>query len=176
MKLSPLVKTPLKYGLIGGMLSALLITMLFYIDRHPFLIPIFLDFRLLLLPLFIFFATKEFRDYRNNKELHFWQGMSAGFVTYTSLGLFAGIYVLIFAGMIESDFVAQFVEISKSQLEANRESVVEAVGVDAYEKAVSSLPQTSAGDLAFDYFLKTLIIGMFVTIIISVILRRHKTI
>src|SRR5258708_3429199 len=85
-RIPPLVRVPLRYGLIGGVLGFVLLIILYYIDRHPFLIPVFFDFRVALFAVFLFFTLKELRDYFFGGLLFFWQGMIA-----------SGLFVIIFA-------------------------------------------------------------------------------
>lgn len=172
-KIPPILQVPLKFGAAASLLIIILLVFLYYIGKHPLLIPIFVDFRLLLLPIFIFLSIKEFRDYKNEKILQFWQGMFIGLVCYIVIGLLAGICIYIFSEIMEPEFLRDFIRISTQQLTENKEQFLEAIGPEAYNSALEKLPLTTSIDLAKDYFLKTIVIGVFFTIIISVILRKQ---
>ena len=171
-KLKPIIKVPLRFGVYGGMLAGIIMIVLFYIDRHPFLIAPLYDFRILLFAVFIFFAGKEFRDFHQAGELYFWQAMAMGIVCYISIGL-VGSIVLILFGNIEPAFVTDYIAKALEQLQQDKEAMIAAVGPEAYENALEQLPQTGIMDMAGDYMIKSMVIGFFLTIIISVVLRRQ---
>lgn len=171
-KLPVSVQVALKYGFFSSLLLAVLLTVLYYADRHPLLIPVIYDVRIFLLAIFIFFAVKEFRDLRNGGVLHFWQGMLMGLTLAVTLGFLAAVFIMIF-GTVEEEFLSSYTQLLTDQLVNNRQQYLESVGEEAYQNTLRSLPGTSLNDLALDYYLKTVVIGVFLTIIISVILRRQ---
>lgn len=168
MTLSPLVRIPVKYGLFGGILASVLLLTLFYLGRYPF-IPIE---RGLLFAVFIFFAIKEYRDYFGGGYLHFWQGMMGGIVCYLTMSIVAALFLVIW-GTVNDAYLTHYIALMMEQLESNRVNLVERVGKEAVELQLEKLPLTTMVDLALDYLLKSLFIGIFLTIIISVILRRQ---
>ena len=121
---NPLVKVPLKYGAAGAVLAIILLVILYFANRHPLLIPIIYDYRILLFGILIFFSLKEFRDYHNGGVLHFWQAMAAGIMCYMTVAVVAGIFILVL-GMVEPNFVDSYVKIALSDLESNKELFVE---------------------------------------------------
>jgi hypothetical protein len=68
-----------------------------------------------------------------------------------------------------SDYVAQFLE----QAKAFPPEVIERIGKEVFERNLATLPETTAFDLAFLYFYQCFVISLFISIIISVILRRQ---
>src|SRR5258707_13498005 len=76
----PLFKVPFRYGLIGGVLVCVVIATLYYMGRHPFLLPLIFDFRIVIFSVFIFLSLKEVRDYHQQGNLFFWQGMIGSYV------------------------------------------------------------------------------------------------
>ena len=77
----PLVRIPLKYGILGGVLSVAFVISFYYFGKHPLLIPPFFDIRVLLIAIMLFFALREVRDFFFDGVLYLWQGM-AGCVVY----------------------------------------------------------------------------------------------
>ena len=171
-KLPPLVGVPLKFGIAGSALIIILFVVLFYAGKHPLLISIVPVFRLVLIPLFVFTSIKEYRDYRNNQVLHFWQGLVIGFNCYFVIGSLTAILILIFSS-IEPEFMNQYIDISTNQLINNKEQFISTVGEETYNRTLQKMPLTTSLDLALDYAMKTLLIGIPLTIIISVLLRRQ---
>ena len=171
----PLVKVPLVNGAIAGALGALLNIVLYYLSSHPFLIPVYLDFRILLFGFFIFFTLKEFRDLHQEGILYFWQGLIISFIFVNVFGVVAGGLIWIFASAMPvfvSDYISQQIAILKDI----PQEIIDRIGKEVYERNLEMLPATNAFDLASLYFTQSLIIGFFISIILSVILRRQPKI
>jgi hypothetical protein len=171
-KLPPPVQVALKYGFFMALLLGAVFVSLFYVGRHPLLIPVIYDVRILLLAVFIFFSVKEFRDYQNGGVLHFWQGILVGLVLTVTVGLLMLIIILTF-GAVEENLLSGYLTEMTAQLADNKEEFLQAIGEEAYQNTLRKLPSTTLGDLALDYYLKSFGIGLFLSIIISVILRRQ---
>lgn len=170
--MKPLVKVPLKYGSIAGVLGALLVIGLYYLGRHPFVIPVFLDFRIFVFGVFIFFTLKELRDYWYGGVLYFWQGLIGSLLFTLMFALIASLGIVVFASIF-SGFVADYITLTVEQLKSLPSEVIERIGKDSYERNLEMLPATNAFDLALLYFTQSLMISFFISIILSVILRRQ---
>ena len=168
----PLFKIPFRYGLIGGVIGCVVISSLYYMGRHPFLLPVIFDFRIVMFAIFIFLSLKEVRDYYQQGTLFFWQGMIGSYVFIGTSAIIGSVFTWCLATW-NANFLPSYVSKLKDQMEIFRKQIEESVGAEAYQQQLAKLPGTSALDLAGDYFLKSLIIGLFLTIIISVILRKQ---
>ena len=169
----PIIRVPLKYAFFGGILAFSVLLILFYFgNSHPQLLPIFMDFRIILFGLFIFFSIKEFKEVENGGTLHFWQGMAVGIICYVGISWLASLGIM-GLGKVDEAYVQGYVNEMTTVLTDNEAAVREKVGDEAYDAQVEALPSTTIFALAFDYFLKSMFIGLFLTIIISVILRKQ---
>lgn len=74
--------------------------------------------------------------------------------------------------MIEKSFLSEYIQQSIQNINEVKENLVESIGEEVLQKSLEILPTTTIFDLALDYFLKSLPYGIFLTIIISLILRR----
>jgi len=169
---SPLFKVPFRYGLVGGVIGSIVIAVLYFIGRHPFLFPIIFDFRIILFGVFIFFSLKELRDYYLQGVLFFWQGMIGSYVFLTTSALIGSVFTWGFAKW-NSNFLSSYIGEKQTQLISYKEEFITSIGADAYNQQLTRLPLTSPLVLAGDYFLKSMIIGLFLAIIITVILRKQ---
>lgn len=159
-------------GVIAGVLGFLLLLALYYMGKHPFLFPIYFDFRLILLSVFIVMTLKEFRDDYQDGILYFGQAMISSFLFTLVFAL--GVSFLIWAFCLwVPEFLTSYIQIATEQLKSIEPAVIDQLGKDAYERNLNKLPATEGSDLAVDYFVKTFIISLFISIIISVILRRQ---
>lgn len=175
--MKPLYKIPLKYGLSGAVLAILVIVILFYAGRHPLLISPMLDFRIILFALFIFFGLREFRDYYNNNILNFWQGMVISFIIYVTIGIIAGLFIIIFAEVVP-EFLQDYIKGAVQGLENDKSQLVAEGDIriteEEYNRQIQLLKNMKPTLLAVDYVLKSCFIGFFIAIILSVILRRTE--
>ena len=166
------IKVSLRYGLIAGVVCCLALVALYYMDRHPFLIPITFDFRIFIFAVLMFFSLKEIRDYYQDGILYFWQGMLSCFMIVLTSAVLGASFVLAFAKW-NGDFISRYVAILSKQLTDHKKELIEQVTQKVYDEQVALLPHTSASGLATDYFLKSILIGLFLAIIFSVILRKQ---
>ncbi|HEY3405980.1 MAG TPA: DUF4199 domain-containing protein [Ohtaekwangia sp.] len=167
-----LLKVSFRYGIVAGFLSIVLLLTLFYLDRHPFMIAPFLDFRILLFGILIFFSLKEFRDYHQDGILYFWQGMiGSAVIVFTAL-ILSSIGLQIF-GMAQPDFVTSYVTQATTYLKTIPQETIEQIGKENYERNLKDLSSTNMSMLTITYFIHGIVIGFFVSIILSVILRKQ---
>ena len=165
-----LFTVPFRYGLIGGGLVIVLFIVFYLLQLDPLVNIKIID--MLLLAIFIFFALKEFRDRYNNRQLHFWQGMTAGVTCYLTVAITSALFILIMTVIIDPAMTTNYIEGRLALLSENQEKLVETMDEQAYADAVAGVNATTPTDLALDDFLKKSIIGLFLTIIIAVILRK----
>ena len=159
-------------GLIAGVLGFSLLLALYYIGKHPFLFPIFFDFRFILLSVFIVMTLKEFRDDYQEGILYFGQAMISAFLFTLVFALVASLLIWAFCFVVP-EFLSNYIVTATEQLKSIQPAIIEQLGKDAFERNLNKLPATNGSDLAIDYFGKTFIISLFISIIISVILRRQ---
>lgn len=173
MKKSPLLGIGLRNGSIAGALAGALLIILYFIGSHPMLILPYADFRILLFGIFIFFTLKEFRDNHQEGTLHFGQGLLASLIFVTVAATIGAMVVLIFSKLYPqfvSDFITQGLESARafsadatlSEAEKSRITVM-----------MEGLPATNGKSLAGQHFVQSLMIGFFISIILSVILRKQ---
>jgi hypothetical protein len=171
MKKSPLISVSVKYGLIAAALAIFIMIATFYFGNHPMMVAPYLDFRIILFGLFMFFGLREFRDTQEG-VLYFWQGMIGGFVMVTVAGTIAALGLLIFSS-VEKEFISSYVEAMTQYLKTFPKEDIERIGKEVYERNLEQLPSTNGKQLASLYFVQGMMIGLFVTIILSVILRKQ---
>ncbi|MEM1406656.1 MAG: DUF4199 domain-containing protein [Bacteroidota bacterium] len=173
----PLLKVASKYSLTGSLLAIALILVLFYTNKHPLLIPIAYDYRILLFGVFIYFSIREFKTYHNNGELHFWQGLITGIFFYLILGLLVGSFIGVFSA-VEPSFLEEFIQANVKGLQMNKsEFTTEGPVTLSEEEFARQLELTKATKpitLGIDYFIKSCVIGFFFSVILAVILRKTE--
>ncbi len=144
---------------------------LYFLGKNPLFYIQPFDFGLI--PLFLFLATKDFRDRYNGRVLHFWQGMTAGFFVYLGIALVSSIFIFLFLEWVDCNLVAEFITNRMEMMEKSKDVAAEGLGKEAFEKVYNEVKLTTASVLAVDNFLKKAILGLSFTILISVILRKQ---
>jgi len=161
-----------RYGAACGILAFVLLLVMYYIGSHPLLIPPFLDFRILLFGIFTFFTLKEFRDYHQGGNLYFWQAMTGALTVVLVAATITSCLLWLF-GVWEKDFVASYVTAFTAFLQSFPKEDIDRIGKEVYDRNLEELPATNAFDLVQTYFMQGIVVGFFVSIIVSVILRRQ---
>ena len=168
----PLIFVPLRNGLIAGLLGILIFVAIFYLGQHPIMIAPYLDYRIFLFGVFIFFTCKEIRDNYQEGILYFWQAMTGSYLVVFVATIIGSLGLLLFAS-IESTFVRSYIERMTNYLMTFPPDAIEGIGKEIYERNLELLPATNAMDLMETYFIQGIVIGFFVSIILSAILRKQ---
>ncbi len=161
-----------RYALASGILAFVLLLVMYYLGSHPLLIAPFLDFRILLFGIFTFFTLKEIRDYHQNGILYFWQAMAGALIVVLVTTAITSCLLWLF-GIWEKDFVASYITQFSAFLQSFPKEDIDRIGREVYERNLKELPATNVLDLVQTYFMQGMVIGFFVSIIVSVILRRQ---
>ncbi|MDQ2656269.1 MAG: DUF4199 domain-containing protein [Bacteroidota bacterium] len=170
--MNSLIKVSLRYGVLAGVIGSGLLLTLYAINRHPFLIPVYLDFRIILFSVFIFFALREFRDYHQNGVMYFWQGFIASFIFTVCYALIASGAVIAFIYFVP-EFLAEYIRLETVQLRSLTPEVIDSIGKDVYERNLELLPSTTGVTLGVTYLVQSFLISFFISLILSVTLRRQ---
>jgi hypothetical protein len=167
-----LLRISARYGTVAGILAFSLLVVMYYIGRHPLLTSPFLDFRILLFGIFIFFTLKEFRDYHQQGALYFFQAMLGGLSVVLLATIITSVLLWLF-GNWEKEFVVSYVAQFTAYLKTFPKEDIDRIGKEIYERNLEALPATNIFGLTQTYFMQGIIIGFFVNIVLSVILRRQ---
>jgi hypothetical protein len=146
--------------------------LLYFLGNNPLIVGRPWDFGLLLIPLMIFFAIKDFKTNFNAGELRFWQGMTAGFVTYFVLALGVAIFIYLFLLFADPTILDGYIQDRITLLTESKEQFINQLGENLYYEQIDKMNQTTAFIVAIDDFWKKLLIGLFLTILIAAVLRK----
>jgi len=176
-KQSPLfLKTSLKFGAVGGCLVSIFFLVIYFFDKNPLIAFREFYFGMLLLPMFIFFSIKEVRDYKNSGRLRFWQGLIVGFLTYVSMAFVFIFFVQFFVYYIDNQLMEDYIEDGVNLVQSMQEEITSRVGESEYKRILKEMKEVSLFASLKDFSEKVLIsfsvIGLFLTILISVFLRK----
>jgi hypothetical protein len=172
MKMKALLLTSAKYGAIASVIGFLAIITFYYSGKHPLLFPPYLDFRIILFGVFIYFSLREYRAFHNAGVLYFWEGLIGSFALVTVFALLSSLYIYIFSE-IEEDFIPSFISLFKEQVKTFSPDDIKQIGKENFERNLRELSATNNYAVARNYFIQSYFISFFISIILSVILRRQ---
>ena len=161
-----------RYGLVASVLSILAFLALHYTNPEPMvnLHMLFIDGLLIALTLGV--GMKEFRDYYNNKLLSFGQGMTIGFFHYLVFSSIFGLFILLFVGVIEPDFVEQYKASIIEQLNIMSPNQLESLSEDFVQNQITKTKELGPSALVLDAFVKKVLAGLVLSPLVTVIFRK----
>jgi hypothetical protein len=164
----------LRYGLVASVLSIMAFLALHYTGQEPMvnLHMLFIDGLLIFLTLGV--GMKEFRDYYNNRLLSFGQGMTIGFFHYLTFSSIFGMFILLFVGVIEPDFINNYRASIIEQLNIMPANQLESLGEDFIQNQIDKTNNMSNSALVLDAFVKKILAGLVLTPLVTVIFRKLK--
>lgn len=166
-----MIKPTLKYSILCGVFLIGLFFISINFGSNPLL-----DFRHFIFDLgvfflFIFFAGKEHKDFRNNGILHFWQGISIGFmVLIPAVVLFSLVFYVIFE--TNSELIEGYREGAKAFLLDRKEIFLKEFTQEQLNEQLAAVDDITTTQLLFSTFWKKIGAGFLITPVVSIILRK----
>jgi len=168
---NPYLLVSVKYGLVGAGLCIVLFFILLALGENPLINGTLFGF--FFIPIFVFFAIKEFKKFYNEGYLHFWQGMTIGFGTYMVLAVFSAAFIWFYLEFFDPQLLQDYIANRIELMNGSRDNLVERLGQDTFDTSLASVQSASAFDLALDDFLRKTFAGFFITTIVSVVMRQR---
>jgi hypothetical protein len=167
-----LVVISIRNGSLAAALGFVFLIALYFLGKHPFLFPVYFDFRIVLFTVFMVLGLKELRDDYQQGELSFGQGMMTNLLFTIVFATLAAALIWTFC-MLHPQFLSDYIQTATEQIKSIEPQVIEQLGKDVYDRNLQALPATNGSDLALDYLVKSFIISFFISMILSVILRKQ---
>ena len=121
--------------------------------------------------LFIFFAGKEFKDFNNGGFLHFWQGISIGFlVVIPAVIIFSLALYVIFE--LNPELIEGYKTGARAFLKEREDFFLEEFSPGQLKEQFEAIEDTTGLDLVLSTLGKKFFAGFFVTPVVSIILRK----
>jgi hypothetical protein len=130
------------------------------------------DFRIILLGVFLFFSLRELRDLHRGGILYFWEGLIASSIFVSTFAILVSTAMYVFAIIVPEVlqlYIKEMLDLAKSY----PQEAIDQIGKDVYARNLLAIPATNVFDMSLKYFGQSLIIGTFISIILSVVLRRQ---
>jgi len=169
--MKPLFQVPIKFGLIGAAINIAMFFILHWTGSNPLLEMRVFDF--FIIPVFIFFGIKEFRDTFNQGLMEFWQGMTLGFFIYGTIALLYSTFLWIALQFADPEMLQSYITESLNVINENKDVLTEEMGADSYQTSYDEVSKTTAFDLSTDSFVKKAGIGFLITSLLSTVLKKQ---
>ncbi|SMD33242.1 Protein of unknown function [Reichenbachiella faecimaris] len=169
--MKPLFKVPFKFGLIGAAINIAMFFVLHWTGSNPLMEMRVFDF--FIIPVFIFFGIKEFRDTFNQGLMEFWQGMTVGFFIYGSIALLYAVFLWMALQLADVEMLQSYITESLNVIKENKDILTEEMGADNYQSSYNEVSKTTALDIATDSLVKKAGIGFLLTSLLSTILKKQ---
>ena len=163
---------PLLWGIIGGLVSLVILIILFSGSAEP--ISVYKIFDFIITPIILIAALWNFRKYKDH-QLRFWQGLLVGAqltILYAFLSALFFLILLTFYPEVVTAFIDERMLELNERKDLIFENMGEEEGMRQFENTMQGIKSINIWNLAADDFLKKTLFGLFLTIIISVILRK----
>ena len=167
----PIIAVGLRYGLVSSILAIVLFFAVMLFDENPLIVNKWFDF--FLIPVFIYFAVREFRLFYNGGLLQFWQGASVGFIVYVSSALLFAAVVGSYLAAGGETWVNDYIENRTALVQENQANFTEQLGEATYQQVLAEVQKITTLDLVLDDFYRKLMVGLFITLIIATVQRRQ---
>jgi len=170
--MSALKKTAIKYAVICGVM--MIISHLIQdsaglkplVSLNSFFIDLIMFFG------FVFFANKEFKEYKNGGVLHFWQGISIGLIIILTSCVIFSVFLATYYTINESAF-NNYLQETQIHFEKLREASLEQMTVEQFETQKKNYLKTTVSDLVIGKFFTKLVIGFLMTPLVAIVLRKQ---
>ncbi len=160
-----------KYGLVAAAFAIGIFFMTMLLGESPFLDPNQLVIDIVLFSIFVGFAAREYKSLEKGGYLHFWEGMSIGFLVYSIaiLTFVLSLYVYFF---IQPEALQDYESAALAYYEMKRETFEREFGKDMYQSALEDVRNVTVSQLIWGAALKKLFAAFLVTPVMSIILRK----
>lgn len=169
----PLLKIPLMFGAATGVMAFLFFLGLYFIGVMPLGNKRVLDFGIYLIMLIS--ACWYYRKKVGNGYMHFWEGLTIGYVV-NSVGAFvSGWLVYLFITFVDpSVFTAYLAEMQQLLMQGKPE-LVKGIGEAEFQIMVKNVAATHPGELITDEVSKKTVMAVLPILVVSLLFRRQDT-
>ena len=157
------------FGTIGGVLNIVAFLLIYFLDKDPVRAIYTLNF--IMIPLFIFFGTKEYKANYNMGKLKFWQGISIGLITYMTISLISAFFTFIFFQLITPPALTEHITYILQIMSEKKDAYIETTNEETYLQLIEGVKNITAAVLAVDDICQKTISGILFSIVFAIGLR-----
>lgn len=165
----PLLKIPLLFGLVAGLVCFLFFLIVQNLDKFSS------TSRLLDVGFFSILIAAACWYYRKNigkGYMHMWEGISIGYVVWLTGALFCGYLTSLFFYFFPNSLL-HYKNILRQSLLTNKEEAVKVWGKELYDQKIADIDLLEPSSFIFDEFRFTLLLIVMAVLLIALIFRKQ---
>ena len=166
-----MIRPTIKYSILCGFFLVALFYISLQFGSNPLLEPRHFFFDLAVFFLFIFFAGKEHKDFRNDGIFHFWQGISIGFIVIIPAAIIFSVFLYVIF-RYNHELIDQYREGARIMLDAQKDFYLENLGEEGVEEQYQLIEERTPGMIIARNSGWKLLTGFLVTPVAAIILRK----
>lgn len=164
-----IIRVGIRYGVLSGLLTLVLVAALYFVGYNPFgdvgrltYVPI---------PVFIVLAIRYYKQY-NEADLSFGKGLRLGLSVTFYNALTAALLVFLFIYLVGPEVLQLHIAEMKALLNETKEEQVQVIGEESFNKVYQALDELTPSTQAADFFLWRLIVGSLFSVVAAVFYRK----
>lgn len=164
-----IVRVGIRYGVLCGLVSIVLVAGIYFMGYNPFgdigrltYVPI---------PIFIVLAIRYYKRY-NEAELSFGKGARVGLSVAFYNALTAAMLVFLFIYLVGPEILQNHIAEMKALLDETREEQIQIIGEESFNNVYNALGSLTPSMQAADFFLWRLIVGSLFSVVAAVFYRK----
>lgn len=167
----PLLKLPLLFGLMLGILGFLYFLALYLIGVPPLGNHKSLDFGFHIILMAV--AVWYYRRTVGQGYLHLWEGLTICYVVNSVGAFLTGWLIYFFITQVDPGVFTEYVTNSRNLLVQGKAELVKQLGNEQYQTLLRQINETQPGDLITDELVKKTALAVLPVLIISLLFRKQ---
>lgn len=170
---STILKNSIVFGIFGAILFAIFLTLAYLITKKPF------EANIKSLDFFVYLITLTsslywFRFKINQNKMKFWTGMGVGLMTSIVMVLLSSIFIYFFLENIAPQQLKDYIAYQLENLDKIKKSnnFSKQFTKEQFENIYRDMQKVTAYDMAWYEWRVKIIVGVFMSFIISAVLRK----
>jgi hypothetical protein len=162
------VRTGIRYGVIGGISSFLIVIVLYFTGGDPYGQKSLINY--LFIPLFMVMGLKYYKSFRLER-MGYGNALAVAFSINLYLAVTAALLLYAFAVLAGPEVLQKHIAEMRLMMEMSREQAVQLVGEEAYKQAYDDFRSRSPVQIANEDFIRRLFLGSIVALVVALVKR-----
>lgn len=170
MRRKDIFRTVLPFGLLGVIFYIVYFIAVYLSDMNPVAEPKYM-LAILLTPVIVI-SIYFFKKKINGSNLRFWQGIALGGLVTVIVTASVAVFTWLFLELNDPAPLKELIVAKKVMLQAQKQEIVKSMGNEMYEALFKNMDTITPFRLVWSDFLKSSLAGFFITLVVSIALRK----
>lgn len=164
-----IVRVGIRYGVLSGLISIVLVALLYLLGYNPLGDAGRISFAPI--PVFVFLAIRNYKRY-HLQELSFGKGFRVGLATSFYNALAAGMLLFLLLYAVGPEMMQRHIADLQQVLQEMRAEQVEVLGEEKFDEAAQALQDLQPSMVAADDFIRRMVAGLVFSLVAAVFFRK----